>query len=72
MNTVKLSLAAAFAIALAGCNATPPPPSATLDSGITSSNGGGARQLGNLPNVTVGPNGTSVTELPRDPRTPRY
>ena len=72
MNTLKLSLAAAALVSLNGCGDRPPPPSATLDSGITSSNGGGQRALGNLPNVSVGPNGAVVTQQPRDPRVPTY
>ena len=32
--------------------------------GITSSNGGGQRQLGNAPSVTVGPGGTAISPLP--------
>ena len=72
MNTLKVPLAAAIAIGLAGCNVTPPPPGATLDSGITSSNGGGQRATGGLENVTVGPNGARVTQQPRDPRVPTY
>ena len=72
MNTSKLLFAMAAVIGLAGCGDKPPPPSATLDSGITSSNGGGQRALGNLPDVTVGQNGARTTMQPRDPRVPTY
>lgn len=38
--------------------------SPSLDSGITSSNGGGARALGNNPGVTLGGTGASPTGAP--------
>ena len=57
---------------LAGYNASPPPPDATLDSGITSSNGGGQRALGNLPDVGVTNRRVTESPQPRDPRMPRY
>lgn len=69
--TLKLVSAAALgALALAGC--TNPPQDSAISSGptqapsgITSSNGGGQRQLGNLPSVGVMQGGqTVVTPAP--------
>ncbi len=67
----RLLVLAPFVV-LAGCNASPPPPGATLDSGVTSSNGGGQRALGNLPDVGVTNGRATETMQPRDPRVPRY
>ena len=38
--------------------------SPSLNSGITSQNGGGARALGNNPNVTLGTTGGTETQAP--------
>lgn len=47
--------AVAVLVMLAGCGATGPQSTASpaLDSGVTSSSGGGQRALGNLPNTGV-------------------
>ena len=72
MNTVEHSLAAPIVVGLDGWGDRSPPPGATLDGGITSSNGGGQRATGDLENVTVGSNGARVTQQPRDPGVPAY
>ena len=53
--------AVAMLVMLAGCGATGPQSTVTpgLDSGITSSSGGGQRALGNQPNI-----GITTTPLP--------
>ena len=38
--------------------------SPSLDSGVSSSNGGGARAVGNTPGISVGGNGATVTRAP--------
>ena len=38
--------------------------SPSLDSGITSQNGGGARALGNTPGITLGRTGATETQAP--------
>ncbi len=43
----------ALMLAVAACSNTMAGPPAQLDTGITSSNGGGQRALGNIPNVGV-------------------
>ena len=62
-----LVLAAACAF-LAACNNPNERPgtvaSPRLDSGVTSSNGGGARAVGNLPSINIGPNGGTQTGVP--------
>ena len=49
----------ALGCALAGCGQVrqDTPISPALDSGVTSSNGGGTRTLGNVNSTTLGPNG---------------
>lgn len=68
---MKISLIAVAAIGclgLSACGDNPPQQNpalnsitgpARLDSGITSSNGGGQRALGDAPNVGIGTNGTT-------------
>lgn len=65
----NLWLVAAACAALGACSQVKadPPVSAQLDSGITSSNGGGQRALGNVPNIGV-TNG--VTTMQRTGNTP--
>lgn len=48
-------------LALAACGNSPQRPaiSPALDSGVTSSNGGGTRTLGNTNSTTLGPNGAT-------------
>lgn len=73
MLKVFPALAAMTCVLASACSGGgTPPPSATLDSGVTSSNGGGQRAVGDLPGVGVS-NGTATERtLPRDPRVPRY
>ncbi len=68
MRTTLLSLAAIGCLGLSACSDTPSQnPALTnsltgptaLDSGITSSNGGGQRALGNIPGVNVGSGGAT-------------
>lgn len=54
-------------LALVACqagSANQPASSNVGDSGITSSNGGGQRALGNTPNVSVGTGGTTLQPAP--------
>ena len=60
------------AVLLAACNGQPPPGHAALDSGITSSNGGGQRAVGDLPEVDVTNGKPSVGLMPASPRVPVY
>ena len=61
------AIAAAMSLALCGCGNTSGPGhpdqaiSPRLDSGVTSSNGGGARTLGGTNSINIGPGGTSNT-----------
>ena len=58
------------AVALAGCAN---PPAATVPaSGVTSSNGGGMRATGAIPDVSVTNGNASVGTMSRNPVTPRY
>ena len=66
MRITLLVVAAASCFGLSACNSSNPAPAAnsltgptTLDSGVTSSNGGGQRVLGGQPNVGIGSNGTT-------------
>ena len=68
MRTSLLAAAAIACLGLSACDSTPPPGNpalntttgpATLDSGITSSNGGGQRALGGTPGVGFGTNGAT-------------
>ncbi len=68
MRTTLLSLAAVGCLGLSACSGTPSQnPALTnsltgpaaLDSGITSSNGGGQRSLSNIPGVNVGTGGAT-------------
>ena len=64
MRTTLLGLAAIGCLGLSACNGSAQNPAldsttgpARLDSGITSSNGGGQRALGNAPNVGINSSG---------------
>ena len=74
MNLKVIGAAVLCCVGLAACQSQPDPGSnsltgpARLDSGITSSNGGGQRALGDTPNVGLNSQGaTSVT--PNGPNT---
>ena len=68
MTPIRLVVLVAAGACLAACNKLNEHPgtvvSPQLDSGITSSNGGGARALGNTPGINIGPNGTMKTGAP--------
>ncbi len=66
MRTTLLALAAIGCLGLSACDGSSQSQGsdsltgpARLDSGITSSNGGGQRALGGTPGVNVGTNGTT-------------
>ncbi len=57
--------------AVSGCSGNTPP-ATNAPSGITSSNGGGMRATGAIPDVGVS-NGVATTgTMPRNPRVPTY
>ena len=60
------------AVSLGACNSQPPPGHAVLDSGITSSNGGGQRAIGDLPEADVTNGKASIGTMPASPRVPVY
>ena len=60
----NLFILAGLGVALCACSDQGGVSSATPVSGITSSNGGGMRATGNIPNVAVGPNGGTVNGVP--------
>ena len=68
----RATWAALLCLGAAACAEKGAPPPPVLDSGITSSNGGGQRALGNLPNVGVSNGRATDTMQSRDPRVPRY
>jgi hypothetical protein len=72
-NTMIRTIAATVALGLVVCACGPQRPAIDpqLESGITSSNGGGTRELGNIPNVAIGPNGEAQTQSPNT-RGPAY
>ncbi len=68
MRTSLLAVAAIGCLGLSACNGDPPPGNpalnsttgpARLDSGITSSNGGGQRALGGTPGISTGTGGAT-------------
>lgn len=68
MIPIRLFVLAAACASLAACS-NPNERSGTvasprLDSGITSSNGGGTRALGDTPGINIGPNGSQQTGAP--------
>ena len=70
-NKQLLTGAGALLLALLGGCANAPPASLPA-SGITSSNGGGMRATGAIPDVTVSNGNTSVGTMPSNPRVPIY
>ncbi|MBV8915789.1 MAG: hypothetical protein JOZ05_22470 [Acetobacteraceae bacterium] len=56
-----LVLAAGLGLLVCACSNQRPAVDPQLNSGITSSNGGGQRATGAIPNFGVGPNGAAVT-----------
>ena len=71
-NNRSVLVAAALAVGtLAGCSNNLPP--ATVpSSGVTSSNGGGMRATGAIPDVSVSNGNATVGTMQRNPVTPRY
>ncbi len=64
--------AATFGIvALAGCSSNLPPATVPA-SGVTSSNGGGMRATGAIPDVGVSNGTATVGTMSPNPRVPRY
>jgi len=55
----------AIGIAVSACGPQRPAIDPQLDSGVTSSNGGGQRTTGAIPNVSVGPSGAIRSGVPR-------
>ncbi len=70
MPHIRLTVLAAACVLLAACQDQQPvragsATSPQLDSGVTSSNGGGQRTTGDLPSVNVGgPQGPTTTGVP--------
>jgi len=61
----------ALGLAVCACGEQRPAISPRLDSGVTSSNGGGTRALGNSPNISIG--GTGAAQPPSsNSRGPAY
>ena len=58
---------AAICLGVAACGEQRPAIDPKLESGVTSSNGGGQRATGAVPDVTVGPRGTTTTNAPSSP-----
>ena len=71
-NSRSILVAAVLALGtLAGCSGNLPP--ATVpSSGVTSSNGGGMRATGAIPDVGVSNGNATVTTMQRNPVQPRY
>ena len=60
-------VAVGFGLLACACGEQRPAIDPPLVSGVTSSNGGGQRSTGAIPNFTVGPNGGRVTNgVPSD------
>ena len=72
-NSRSIFVAAALAIGtLAGCSDNNLPPATVPSSGVTSSNGGGMRATGAIPDVSVSNGTANVGTMQRNPVTPRY
>lgn len=59
-------------VALAGCSNNTLPPATVPASGVTSSNGGGMRATGAIPDVSVTNGQATVGTMSSNPRVPRY
>jgi len=55
---------AVFGLTVCACGPQRPAIDPRLDSGVTSSNGGGQRATGAVPNFSVGPNGPTTGGVP--------
>ncbi len=68
--TTRITVGFLFCLALAACNAGTTGNSVTSNtpmsapSGVTSSNGGGMREMGNIPSVSSGTNGATIGNVP--------
>jgi len=54
----------AIGITVSACGSQRPAVDTQLNSGVTSSNGGGQRTTGAVPNISVGPNGATRSGVP--------
>ena len=59
-------------VALTGCSNGNLPPATVPASGVTSSNGGGMRATGAIPDVSVSNGQATVGTMSPNPRVPRY
>lgn len=70
MRTTLLAAATIGCLSLSACNGSDPAPASNnlvsprLDSGVTSSNGGAQRVLGDQPGISTGTNGTTGGQSP--------
>jgi hypothetical protein len=55
---------AAICLAVSACGPQRPAIDPRLESGVTSSNGGGQRATGAVPDLTIGPRGATTTGTP--------
>lgn len=62
--TRSLMITLALGLAVCACGPQRPAIDPALESGVTSSNGGGMRQTGAIPSVSVGPNGATTSRVP--------
>ena len=58
---------AAICLAVSACGPQRPTIDPKLESGVTSSNGGGQRATGAVPDLAIGPRGASDTTAPTSP-----
>lgn len=70
-RTIVASAGLVVLTILSGCADVDHGPSIPA-SGITSSNGGGMRAVGGIPDVGVSNGTATITQDPRNPRVPRY
>ena len=54
----------AICLAVSACGDQRPAIDPKLESGVTSSNGGGQRATGAVPDLAIGPNGVATTRAP--------
>ena len=70
-RAVLIGAATLGVVALAGCTNDLPPPTLPA-SGVTSSNGGGMRATGAIPDVSVSNGNATIGTMSSNPRVPRY
>lgn len=71
LRTIATTVALGLAVCACASGPQRPAIDPKLDSGVTSSNGGGQRATGNTPNVSVGGTGPAQTQAPSS-RGPAY